>query len=49
MVDNTLANACLSSGALLGGVVMSAVTVLKSSMSLFETYKMSPSEIRKIG
>jgi hypothetical protein len=33
-------------GALLGGVVMSAVAVLKSSMSLFETCQMSPSEFR---
>ena len=29
------------------GVVMSAVAVLKSSMSLFETCQMSPSEFRK--
>ena len=29
-----------------GGVVMSAVAVLKSSMSLFETCQMSPSEFR---
>ena len=30
-----------------GGVLMSAVAVLKSSMSLFETCQMSPSEFRK--
>ena len=46
-IFHTLAYA---SGALLGGGggggVMSAVAVLKSSMSLFETCQMSPSEFR---